>query len=98
MSVKFEAQLKIAESVQETKIRAWVSDLRASGFVGAHPDDGWVNRKNNEVVLQYPQFNDGITAGGKFALGCPGDWREVRVVSKRKSPFGITYWKFEEVK
>lgn len=98
MSVQFDARIKSVEMDREAKLKQWVSSLRDAGFVGAHPDDGWVNRKNNEVVLQYPQFNDGITPGGRFALGWPGEWREVRIVSKRKSPFGITYWKFEEVK
>jgi hypothetical protein len=28
---------------------AWVAALRAAGVKAAHPDDGWVNRKDNYV-------------------------------------------------
>jgi len=82
---------------QQRDKSSWVESLRAKGVCAAHPDDGWVNREKREVVLQYPDFNDGITLGGVVALGSKDQWRIVRIDSKRKSPFGITYWKFSEI-
>jgi hypothetical protein len=40
----------------------WISDLRKSGITAAHPDDGWVDRKNNTVRFVYPQFDKGIAS------------------------------------
>lgn len=59
---------------------AWVADLRSRGVKAAHPDDGWVDRKKNRVVLCYPQFNLGLEVGDLIALGWPDKWRLVRVM------------------
>ena len=78
---------------------AWIAALRAAGVKAAHPDDGWVNRKDNYVQFVYPQFNDGAKAGDLVALGWP-QWhsakhRIVRLVEFRRSVFGSGSWKFE---
>lgn len=97
MSESFDDVLASVARNQQRDRTTWIDRLRSKGVCAAHPDDGWVNRKNSEVVLQYPDFNDGITAGGIVALGNKDQWRLVRIESKRKSPFGITYWKFSEI-
>lgn len=84
---------------------AWISALRAAGVKAAHPGDGWVNRKDNEVQFVFPHFNDGATVGDLVALGWPqgGDskprHRIVRLVGVRLTRFGELVWKFtpEEV-
>jgi hypothetical protein len=68
---------------------AWVEALRAVGVKAAHPDDGWVDRKDNRVHLAYPQFNDGLGLGDWLALGHPGDMRIVRVIGMEPNPFAI---------
>ncbi len=79
----------------------WIAALRADGVKAAHPDDGWVNRKDNFVQFVYPQFNDGAKAGDLVALGCP-QWtskhpqhRVVRLVEFHRNTFGAGSWKFE---
>ena len=68
----------ICRKVQEEK-RVWVDMLRSNGIKAAHPDDGWVNRKENKVHFAYPQFDDGISIGDKVALGHPKKWRVVEI-------------------
>ena len=81
----------------------WVARLRLEGIKAAHPDDGWVNREKNEVMLCYPQFNDGLNVGDLLALGWPDRWRIVRVqeVVTRRGMLTIgeppTYYHFKEV-
>jgi hypothetical protein len=75
----------------------WVSRLRACGVKAAHPDDGWVNRQENTVTLQYPQYDDGAGVGDLVALGWPYGHRLVRLTERVPlwySPSGK--WKFEE--
>lgn len=86
-----------AEQRDRSMTAAWVGFLLGHGYCAAHPDDGWVNRDKNEIVMQYPHFNAGITQGGLVALGWHGKWRSVRITGRRVSPFGSTYWLFEEV-
>jgi len=80
----------------------WVAGLRAAGVKAAHPDDGWVDRVANSIILCYPQFNDGAGVGDVIALGSPpGSFGErtrlVRIIGKRVGTFGNTYWSFEAV-
>ena len=63
----------------------WIRGLRAAGIKAAHPDDGWVNRKDNTVSFQYPQFNDGVKDGDLIALGWPDKYRIVRVTKATRS-------------
>ena len=62
----------------EDEERRWIEYLRSQGVKAAHPDDGWVDRENNNVLLQYPQFNDGVKIGDTIALGW--SWNKTRLV------------------
>lgn len=83
---------------------AWIAGLRSIGVKASHPDDGWVDRKNNSMQFVYPQFNDGAKVGDLVALGSP-QWssanpqhRIVRLISFRRSVFGFETWDFELVR
>lgn len=90
---------KIGSEMEHQEID-WVSQLRAEGIKAAHPDDGWVDRTNNEFQFQYPQFNDGVKEGSLVALGWPSykTCRIVRVTNIRKTMFGCEKYKFEQVR
>lgn len=81
---------------------AWIAELRAQGVKAAHPDDGWVDRKNNTLQFVYPQFNDGAEAGDLVALGWPPKSRSsrthriVRLKELKRTTFS-EYWAFEPV-
>lgn len=53
----------------ERSEREWVKELIAQGFKAAHPNDGWVDRKNNSFQLVYPQFRLDVTVGSLVMLG-----------------------------
>lgn len=74
----------------ESQHAAWVKNLRASGFKAAHPNDGWVDRKKNELKFAYPHFNDGAAVGDLVMLGYahqPDTMNAIRLVGRRKSAF-----------
>lgn len=71
----------------------WIEKLRESGVAAAHPDDGWVNRKENSVHFCYPIFDDGVIVGEKIALGDADKFRIVEVCG-RKSGI-LNYWFFK---
>lgn len=79
----------------------WVAKLRARGVKAAHPDDGWVNKKENKLCFCYPQFNDGAGVGDLVALGYP--WmhksgsRIVRLTAREEDRVVGPWWYFEEV-
>lgn len=81
---------------------AWIAELRAQGVKAAHPDDGWVDRKNNTLKFVYPQFNDGAEAGDLVALGWPpgslssSKHRIVRLKGVKPTNFS-EHWAFEPV-
>lgn len=58
----------------------WIAALRLMGVKLAHPDDGWVDRRHNEISPCYPQFNDGPQVGDLIALGQWHQHRLVRVI------------------
>lgn len=80
--------------------KAWIAQLRSQGIKASHPDDGWVDRKNNTLQFVYPQFNDGAKAGDLVALGWPtgslpsGNHRIVRLKERKQTTFS-EYWSFE---
>lgn len=76
---------------------AWIAKLRADGVKAAHPDDGWVDRKENVLQLIYPHFNDGAEVGSTVALGSPESYRLVRLTDFRRGSFGGEYFSFEPV-
>ena len=45
-----------------------ISYFRSINIKAAHPDDGWVDRENNTVILEYPIFQDEISVGDKIVL------------------------------
>ena len=73
----------------------WVSELKKKGVSASHPDDGWVDRKRNEVNLVYPHFNSGVRMGDEIALGCPEEYRIVTVVGIRHGVVGGVYYQFD---
>lgn len=96
------ALAEIATGMEQEQAQ-WIADLRAQGVKAAHPDDGWVNREQNQLHFCYPQFNDGAAIGDVVALGWP-KWsdnisrtRLVRITRRVVSTFGIEWWKFEPV-
>jgi hypothetical protein len=89
----------IATSMEQEQ-QAWIAKLRAEGVKAAHPDDGWVNRKDNVLQFVYPQFNDGAGCGDLVALGWP-QWgnkdqrhRIVRLVEFHGNGLGGGSWRF----
>ena len=84
----------------EVEEKQWISQLRKQGFKAAHPNDGWVDRKNNKLHLAYPQFNDGAKVGDKVMLGWPTDkpekLRPVRL-TKACSQFLVQWFTFEDI-
>lgn len=74
----------------------WVAKMRSEGIKAAHPDDGWVNRKEHKFTFCYPQFNDGIEVGCKVALGDQYKHRVVLVTGKEETCFrDLVYWKYK---
>lgn len=71
-----------------------------------HPDDGWVNREKNWVILCYPSYINNISIGSHIALGSStsnndpiGQYRIVKVtgIEIPKISMGlITRYFFEE--
>ncbi|MFW5962178.1 MAG: hypothetical protein ACOCQR_01005 [bacterium] len=80
--------------------RAWIKMLLKKGVKAAHPDDGWVNRKDDYVNFAYPQFNMGVEEGDLIALGWSSKntgYRIVEVVAI-KEPFpGEKCYFFKEI-
>ena len=79
---------------------AWIKGLREKGVKAAHPDDGWVNRKENTIKFVYPQFFDNPQVGYLVALGWP--WEKTRIVRLTEEVETGVYmkmngFKFEEV-
>jgi hypothetical protein len=77
----------------------WVNNLISEGYDAAHPNDGWVDRENNNFILQYPQFNRGVKVGSKVMLGWHFDTkthRPVEVVEIKTR--GLTRYYFKDIK
>ena len=81
---------------QQREQDRWVEKLRSEGVKAAHPDDGWVDRKENTVNLCYPQFNDGLQVGDVMALGWPDSHRLVKITERIQSRFfdDLVHWRF----
>jgi len=75
----------------------WIRALRQQGIRAAHPDDGWVNRADNEVHLCYPHFDDGLGVGDLLALGWESrGHRVVRVTGVRRTIMGLRWYRFND--
>lgn len=68
----------VAEREQKTK--EFCNYLISNGVKALHPDDGWVDRKNNTIFFCYPKFKLDIAVGDKIALGNFEKYRIVEVV------------------
>lgn len=82
----------------------WIKQLRAQGFVAAHPNDGWVDRDNNRFTLVYPHFQDRevLQTGDTVMLGWHSDAktnRPVIVTGRTQSMFSdeIQYYHFKDM-
>ena len=74
----------------------WIKRLKREGYKAAHPNDRWVNRKDNKIHLCYPQFNDGLQVGDNIMFGSSsGDERPVKIIGIEKGP--PTYYLFEDL-
>lgn len=82
----------------ERKEKVWIATLRQQGIAVAHPDDGWVNRKEHEVNLVNPYFVGSVKNGSLIVLGSPDRYRTVKIIGHRIGFAGqLEYWKFEEI-
>lgn len=52
----------------DDELSSWIRELRAKGVKGAHPPDGWFDKKNRVTVVN-PQFDDGVRVGDFVVLG-----------------------------
>lgn len=85
----------ITEDKRQT--REWVEDLRQRGVRAAHPDDGWVNRDTNEVIMTYPYFCGNLKVNDIIVLGDYREYRVVRIIAIREAYIGsYKYYKFIE--
>lgn len=74
----------------------WIKRLKVEGYKAAHPNDGWVDRKENKIHLCYPQFNDGLQVGDKMMLGWPsGNERPIRITGIERGM--LTYYFFKDL-
>lgn len=101
-SIKHVAMMVGIDRDMRAEERVWVEDLRSQGVKAAHPDDGWVDRKDNKVHFCYPQFSNNPQVGDVVALGRPGRHRLVRLTGSeelRIAPWeGPFWWHFEAVR
>lgn len=81
----------------EQQKREWLKLLTDLGVAAAHPDDGWVDRKENSVILCYSYFWYDPQPDDIIVLGNYEQWRQVVVIKVEKSKFGITRYYFEDI-
>lgn len=78
---------RIVEKNKEEEAK-WIEELKEKGVCAAHPDDGWVDRKNKVVWFVYPQFFEADCGQGDLvALGRPKSYRLVRLAEEVPVPF-----------
>ena len=78
-------------------IRKWIDNLQQRGICAAHPDDGWVNRNTNEVIMTYPYFCKNLKVNDIIVLGDYRKYRVVRIIAIREAYIGnFKYYKFIE--
>lgn len=80
--------------------QAYNTALRDRGIKAAHPNDGWVDLKNQKLTFTYPHFNDGATSGDLVALGYEFDATTliVRLTTSTCGVLsGIQWWSYTPV-
>jgi hypothetical protein len=82
---------------QKYKERDWIDDLKSKGVKAAHPDDGWIDRKENSIYFAYPQFNEGVQINDIIALGDEDKYRLVKVIDIKKGVFNQDRYYFVDV-
>lgn len=85
--------IKICKEGQK-KHDDWIIFLRKNNISAAHPDDGWIDRKNNRIHFAYPAFNDGIKNGSLVAIGNSDKYRIVKIIGHNKKLL-LDYWEFK---
>ena len=79
------------------KEKEWEIKLIRSGVKAAHPDDGWNKRKENKIILCYPQFNLGVQVGDIIAIGSYDDYYFVEVTKIEVNLLTYYHYKFMEI-
>lgn len=67
---------------QQHDLDVWRAKLKADGVRAAHPDDGWVDDRQNIVFLSNPHFDLGLRPGDVMAIGDPHGYRFVRILER----------------
>lgn len=86
---------------RKKKTEEFCDYLKKQGVKALHPDDGWVDRKENTVYFCYPDFLEEINVGDQIALG---DYKEYRIcqvieiISQSRIFAGGFRYKFKEIK
>jgi hypothetical protein len=83
---------------QENEYNKWEEELKSKGVKLVHPDDGWVDREENELHPCYPRFDMDPQIGDTIVLGCPDKYRFVKVINIIFVRWcNMVYYKFEEL-
>lgn len=77
------------------KEEALIADLRKMGVKACHPDDGWIDRKENTIHFAYPRFDDGVEIGSIVAIGGHEKFRLVELTAMRVGITGLVRWEFK---
>lgn len=96
---KFAEQLGQMMKERRDKEAEWTCDMMKQGIAATHPDDGWIDRRKNELTLMYPRIVGELKPGALVALGDFEEYKIVRLI--RYLPCflgGKGSWSFEEVK
>ena len=84
-----------AKAHQEKSSHELVTKWRCAA---EHPDDGWVDRKENTISLVYPPFKNKIVVGSRIALGWPSSgYRIVEVTEIIPGMFSGERYRFKEL-
>src|SRR5258706_4814666 len=80
----------------------WLEQMKLEGVMAVHPDDGWVDRKENYVIFSYPQYRNAVKEGDIVVLGHHTAYRRVKVIRIEPSKFSvgdtdITRYYFQEI-
>lgn len=77
---------KCFQEVREEQ-ESWEAEMRKLGVAATHPNDGWIDRRNQIADLTYPKIFDWIEVGSHLALGDPHGHLIVEVVEILPEPW-----------
>lgn len=71
---------------QEKTEKAWIENLKKQGVVFAHPNDGWISEKKNELIIGNPYFSlkAGLEINDLIAIGDPDNFYFARIVGEKE--------------